>query len=398
MHVITSALGRHAALVHAIAGLVIALALLMLGVELVRFVISAVKGKHASRPRKARAALASAPREAQPREAQPREAQPDPTSSDDALDRDSSADVPRVFLLCHDDVEPDEATFPYARILVSARGDSDAGKKRPRNEDSFLLLPDHSLFAVADGMGGYHGGQVASTLAVETLKQAFDQTSFEDEFQSDAPIPRRGRELATALVKANRAVFQAAQADPALSEMGTTMVAARFSPDKRRVYIAHVGDSRCYRLRGSALRQLTTDHTMRHLGLEGPRANDLFRAVGIEQNVTIDLVVDIPHPEDIYLLCSDGLPKMVKDESIAEALRSETDLEAAVYRLIELANDAGGRDNVTVVLVRVRDQSKLEADLFEGSADGDERSDPSRQAKRKAAHAPTAGAKSGPLP
>jgi protein phosphatase len=148
-----------------------------------------------------------------------------------------------------------------------------------------------------------------------------------------------------------------------LTEMGTTMVAARFSPNQRRVYVGHVGDSRCYRFRDSKLTQITTDHTMRHFGLEGPHANDLFRALGVEQNVTIDLVVDSPRPEDIYLLCSDGLPKMVSDDKIEDSLRQESDLEAAVYRLIEQANDAGGRDNVTVLLVRVREPLPLEAGL-----------------------------------
>jgi serine/threonine protein phosphatase PrpC len=108
--------------------------------------------------------------------------------------------------------------------------------------------------------------------------------------------------------------------------------------------------------------------------------------------------VDIPRPEDIYLLCSDGLPKMVKDESIAEALRNETDLDAAAYRLIELANDAGGRDNITVVLVRVRERLKLEADLFSDGADDSGRAGPTRRANRNTAHAPVAGTKSGSLP
>jgi serine/threonine protein phosphatase PrpC len=358
MHFITSAMGRNAAQFHTIAGLIIVLAVLWLGFE-------ALTARAASAKRK-RPARTPSPEPAPTPEPRPLVALPRAETESD--DRDSSPEVPQVFLLCQEDVDRDESALPRARILVKAYGDSDAGKRRPRNEDSFLLLPDHSLYVVADGMGGYHGGKVASTLAVDTLKQAFEQTSFEDEFQSDAPIPRRGCELATALVKANRAVFQAAQADPALSEMGTTMVAARFSSNERRVYIGHVGDSRCYRFRGSTLTQLTTDHTMRHLGLEGPHANDLFRAVGIEQNVLIDLVIDVPRPEDVYLLCSDGLPKMVTDLQIEEALRGEADLESALYRLIELANDAGGRDNITVILVRVREQLQLDVDL---SPDGE---------------------------
>jgi protein phosphatase len=357
---IDSAQRQHAGLVSLIAGLIIVVLSVLLAFETRAFFRGRKRRKARLRtpPQESRASGHAAGNALRPLELRaPREGD----------DRDSSPPVPQVFLLCQDDVEPDEATFPHARILVSARGDSDAGKRRPGNEDSFLLLPEHSLFAVADGMGGYRGGKTASTLAVQALHTAFTQTAFDDEFQSDAPIPRRGRELATALVKANRAVFSAAQATPELNEMGTTLVAARFSPDKRRVYIGHVGDSRCYRFRNAKLTQLTTDHTMRHLGMEGPHANDLFRAVGIDPNVTIDLVVDRPEPEDIYLLCSDGLPKMVSDERIADALRGETDLEGTVYRLIELANDAGGRDNITVILVRVRERLAREVELSDGS-------------------------------
>ncbi|HEY4104586.1 MAG TPA: protein phosphatase 2C domain-containing protein [Polyangiaceae bacterium] len=386
MDFINSALRQRTSLVHLIAGLVIVVILPLLIFEMRGFFRSKKPAKRVTQAKSAAPNdIESAGREAtQPLEiGMPREPE----------DRDSSPVVPQVFLLCQDDVEPDEATFPYARILVSARGDSDAGKKRPGNEDSFLLLPEHSLFAVADGMGGYHGGKTASSLAVDTLRTAFDQTAFDDEFLSDAPIPRRGRELATALVKANRAVFSAAQATPELNEMGTTLVAARFSPDKRRVYVGHVGDSRCYRLRGSTLTQITTDHTMRHLGMDGPHANDLFRAVGIDPNVIIDLVVDMPQPEDIYLLCSDGLSKMVSDEQIGEALRGEADLEAAVYRLIELANDAGGRDNITVILVRVREQLALEAELSDSSPESPAVEDNRLDANE--IHVPVTGAERG---
>jgi protein phosphatase len=138
--------------------------------------------------------------------------------------------------------------------------------------------------------------------------------------------------------------------------MGTTILAARFSPNKQRVYIGHVGDSRCYRLRDGTLRQLTTDHTMKALGMKGPRANDLSRAVGIGAKVTIDLVVDKPRNGDLYLLCSDGLSKMVPDEKVQTILLGEKDLNVAVYGLIEAANDAGGRDNVTAVVIKVVDR------------------------------------------
>ncbi|HWZ89112.1 MAG TPA: serine/threonine-protein phosphatase, partial [Polyangiaceae bacterium] len=153
--------------------------------------------------------------------------------------------------------------------------------------------------------------------------------------------------------QANRLVFRLARTKPELADMGTTLVALRFAPNKQRLYVGHVGDSRCYRLRGTELRQLTTDHVMRTLGLKGARAGDLFNAVGLRPEVSLDLVIDKPRPGDTYLLCSDGLPKMVSDELIRDTLIAESDPEAAVYCLIERANDAGGKDNVTVLLAKV---------------------------------------------
>ena len=272
---------------------------------------------------------------------------------------DDDGDVlggPKVEVIYEKDAEIEEVTAPVARILITAQGDSDRGKRRPDNQDSLLVYEEKAVFVVADGMGGYEGGQLASSLAVETIREAFEKDQFDGQTESDGEVPRRGRELACAIQMANQAVLQKARSDPALSQMGTTILAARFSPNKQRVYIGHVGDSRCYRLRDGNLRQLTTDHTMKALGMKGPRANDLSRAVGIGPKVTIDLVVDKPRNGDLYLLCSDGLSKMVPDEKVQSLLMAEKDLNVAVYDLIEAANDAGGRDNVTAVLVKVVDR------------------------------------------
>lgn len=274
------------------------------------------------------------------------------------LDDDDVVEPSRVTLIYEDGAEADEVTSPAARILMFAHADSDCGQKRSQNEDSFLAMPEQDVFAVADGMGGYAGGKVASNLAVETLRSAFETATFVGNVTSDKPVPRRGHELACALLRANEAIYSAARAEPKLSQMGTTAVVARFSANKQRLYLAHVGDSRCYRLRAGSLRQLTTDHTMSVLGMEGPRAKDLYRAVGIKPEVDVDLIVDKPRGDDIYLLCSDGLSKMVSDARIQELLLEESDLEAAVYGLIEAANDAGGRDNVTVMLVKVVEQAR----------------------------------------
>ncbi len=291
----------------------------------------------------------------------PTDAPPSPGEEADASmqerDEESKAETSTVNVIYEEEADTEEITSPRARILVSAQGESDRGHRRQRNEDSLLVFPERSLFAVADGMGGYEGGQVASTLAVEVLRKAYERSIFQGKTVSETPVPRRGRELACAIQMANQAILRSAKKDPTLAHMGTTVLAARFSPNKQRVYIGHVGDSRCYRFRGRTLRQLTTDHTMRELGMRGPISAHLFQAVGISPTIQIDVVIDKPRPDDVYLLCSDGLSKMASDAQIRDILLGEVDLEAAVYTLIELANDQGGKDNVTVILVKILERA-----------------------------------------
>jgi protein phosphatase len=260
---------------------------------------------------------------------------------------------PRVEVIYEDEADLEETTYPFARILVTAEGQSDGGRIRRRNEDNFLVMPERSLFVVADGMGGYAGGDVASALAVEAIGYAFETNTFEGKTESVQDVPRRGREMACAIQMANQAILARVEAEKQLEGMGTTIVAARFSPNKQRAYIGQVGDSRCYRIRGNTMKQLTTDHTFRGLGLQGPGAQHLYQAVGIKRRITIDVVVDKPRQNDIYLLCTDGLSNMVGDDEIRDVILQEPDLEAAVYGLIEVANDRGGKDNVTVILVKV---------------------------------------------
>ena len=246
----------------------------------------------------------------------------------------------------------DEPTQPATRFLVSACGQTDRGLSRKRNEDSLLMADEKGVFVVADGMGGYAGGKVASELAVATVREIFDAEKFDQPL--DTSVPRRGAEIAWAVQKANAAIFERAQSDATLAQMGTTVVAARFSPNKQRAYVAHVGDSRAYRFRGGKLRRLTTDHTMRQLGFSGKGSEQLYRAVGIAPTVDVDLIIDKPRTDDVYLFCSDGLTKMARDEDI-ESILSENvdDPEAAAYCLIEVANDHGGKDNVTCIVVKV---------------------------------------------
>ncbi|MEO7112866.1 MAG: protein phosphatase 2C domain-containing protein [Polyangiaceae bacterium] len=276
---------------------------------------------------------------------------------DEAPMSEEMAHASKIEVIYEDEADVEEVTSPIARILVSASGQSDAGKVRRRNEDSFLVFPERSLFAVADGMGGHVGGDVASQLAVETLRRAFEKNIFDGKTEAETTVPRRGHEMACAVQMANQAILERAQKDPALTGMGTTLVAARFSPNKQRVYIGHVGDSRCYRLRANSIHQLTSDHTLLGLGLTGPGSQALYQAVGIKSRITIDVVIDKPRADDVYLLCSDGLSKMASDQRIKEILLGESDPEAAAIGLIELANDRGGRDNITVILVKVLDHA-----------------------------------------
>lgn len=256
-----------------------------------------------------------------------------------------------------DDAPVDEPTGVHEVILVSAVAQSDRGRRRRHNEDSFAIEHEHALFAVADGMGGHQAGDVASQLAVRTLLETFADGGFT---AAGGALPRRGHELIEAFSRANEAVFSRARDDSALRGMGTTLVAARFTPKKRRAYIAHVGDSRCYRLRGGELRQLTTDHTFSTLtGATGSLGAKLTRALGTQSTVEVDLGIDAPAPRDRYLLCSDGLTRVLDDALIAATLVRHTNLQEAAHELVDLANARGGPDNVTVVLVRVDPVSEV---------------------------------------
>ncbi|MBX3275547.1 MAG: serine/threonine-protein phosphatase [Sandaracinaceae bacterium] len=246
--------------------------------------------------------------------------------------------------------EDEEPTGPVPKIVVMASGGTHPGQRREHNEDAFLVLAEHDVYAIADGMGGYAAGEVASAITVDSLAECFALGKFgalEDGW------PRRGAELAAAIREANTRVRQEAAKDESKQGMGTTIVAARFSPGRRRVYVAHVGDSRCYRIRGGELKQLTMDHTLGAVGIKGPAAGKLSRAVGVFDDVDVDLTIDEPAAGDYYLLCSDGLFKMVPEAEILPMIMGAATIQKAVDRLIEEANARGGRDNISVVLVRI---------------------------------------------
>jgi protein phosphatase len=250
-----------------------------------------------------------------------------------------------------DDAGVEEPTGATSLFLVHATAQTDKGLRRKTNEDSLLVLEQSNLFVVADGMGGYRGGELASRLAIESIGNAVKSKRYEGPLHED--LPREASELARAIQMANASIREAATKDPSLDGMGTTVCAARFSPNKSRIFIGHVGDSRCYRLRDGVLKAMTADHTMAEFGITGPESAHLSRAVGIWPTMPIDIVLGVPHVGDVYLLCSDGLTKMLPDETIGNVLRSEEDLKAAVDRLIFFANSNGGKDNITVIVVRV---------------------------------------------
>lgn len=245
-----------------------------------------------------------------------------------------------------------------------AAGLTDVGLQREHNEDSLCLLPEHQLFIVADGMGGHRAGDVASKMATHAMASFFKATEGEDStwpFSFDPHLSVDENRLVTSIKVANRKIFEASVKHREVHGMGTTVVSALFSKVRGRMYLAHVGDSRAYRLREGQLSQLTRDHSLvnDYLHLvpdmteeqreELPK-NVITRALGIQESVVVDLVPDEPQPHDVYVLCSDGLSGMITDEEIARIVtEAGDDMEAATRTLIEAANANGGEDNVTVV-------------------------------------------------
>jgi serine/threonine protein phosphatase PrpC len=257
------------------------------------------------------------------------------------------------------------AEGPPLRAIAS--GLSDVGLQREHNEDSYVVLGEYELYVVADGMGGHRAGDVASKLATETISEFFRQTANDDvtwPFHFDPNLSEEENRLLTGIRVANRQIYERSTRSREYHGMGTTVVGAMFSPRRRRIYIGHVGDSRAYRVRDHKIDQLTRDHSLVNDYLlampdltEEQRAelpkNVITRALGMQDQVVVDLSHDIPRPGDVYVLCSDGLSGMVTDEEINDIVSGTDDVKLACQQLIELANEHGGEDNVTAVLVRI---------------------------------------------
>jgi protein phosphatase len=278
----------------------------------------------------------------------------------DEEDTPRSADTSGVFemakIVFDEDAVVDELTGAKPLFVLSASAHSDTGRHRRRNEDRVLCLERVGVFAVADGMGGQRGGEVASSMAVETIRRAFEAP---EAIPVEPDLPRRAGELVQAIRKANAAILKRARTNPELRGMGTTISAARFSARKQRLYIAHVGDSRVYRLRAGRLTRMTNDHTMAELGVTSEDAKNLSRAVGVHSRVRIDVVLAKPQPKDVYLICTDGLTKMVDEARIAQLLAGSRTPDTIARSLIEAANSSGGKDNTSVVLIRIDPMSSV---------------------------------------
>jgi PPM family protein phosphatase len=232
--------------------------------------------------------------------------------------------------------------------IVEHAGRTDVGRQRSANEDDFVLAPP--FFAVADGMGGAKAGEVASAMATEV---------FEGESDSGEPAEAQ---LARILREANKRIYDLATADESHRGMGTTLTAAKITGDD--ISLAHVGDSRAYRMRDDELEQLTKDHSLvAELERSGqitaeaaehhPQRSIITRALGPEPEVEVDTYTVAAREGDLFLLCSDGLTSMISDEEIGSILRSAESLDAAADALVRAANQSGGKDNITVVLFRV---------------------------------------------
>ena len=253
--------------------------------------------------------------------------------------------------------------------LLTSFGMTDPGRVRSANEDQFLVANydcdhassftgldsssatlrggDEQLLAVADGLGGHRGGSMASAIAVQTLSEEMELLHRTANIGSD-PAER----LREVVLRCNREVFDAGFQNSELHGMGTTLTAGLVHEDS--VWLAHVGDSRCYLLRDSSLRCLTTDHTLSELlGHETP-SHVLWNCLGGHENRVPDIeVVECTlQPNDCLLFCTDGLIRDVSDEEIADTIRDCECLKTASHRLVEMANERGGSDNVTVVLAR----------------------------------------------
>src|SRR3954467_2229653 len=237
---------------------------------------------------------------------------------------------------------------PRMRIRYAAK--TDPGLKRNHNEDYFSLIEDEQLFLVADGMGGHACGEVASKMAADVIREFFSRSKDDDStwpFKMDRQLSYLENRLVVGIKLANQRIFEAASKDARLKGMGTTVVIGMIAGDK--LYIAHVGDSRLYRIRGAEVQQLTRDHSLLEDYKDArpdmsdeeqrkfPHKNVITRALGMRETVQVDVAADDIQDGDVFVLCSDGLSGMVDDPRLLEVVKGSENLEAAVASLIDAA-------------------------------------------------------------
>ena len=256
-------------------------------------------------------------------------------------------------------------------MRIVSGGVTDLGRVRTNNEDCFRIVEPLNLFVLSDGMGGEAHGEVASALAVETIvKYCMDpqlDPAATQVVNFEPTWGEKSKRLTSAVHLANRNIYESAEAHPEQRGMGATLTAAWI--DGTKLSIAHVGDSRAYLLRSGTLQQLTSDHSLvaeqvRRGILTAAEAEEsemqsvLLRALGALPDVEVDTEEHILFARDILMLCCDGLTRMVTEPEIAGTLQAETDPTRAAQKLIELANERGGVDNITVIVVRVGTETK----------------------------------------
>jgi protein phosphatase len=236
---------------------------------------------------------------------------------------------------------------------------TDTGRVRSNNEDAVAVNEAARLAILADGMGGYNAGEVASNMATQYINSEMARWLREQGPGADAAGARQA--LEDCVANANHAILGASLANPQYAGMGTTIVVALFLG--RRLVLGHVGDSRCYRLRAGQLGQLTRDHSWLQeqidAGLltpeeaaQSPQRNLVTRALGVEGDVFVEINEFPVEPQDLYILCSDGLHDMVDDGDLAAIARQTVSLQDKAQRMLDLANGLGGRDNISVLLVQ----------------------------------------------
>jgi len=246
-------------------------------------------------------------------------------------------------------------------------GNTHPGMKRELNEDNFTILEEQGVYVVADGMGGHNAGEVASEIAVKTVEDFFLKSSRDEEmtwpYKLDPSLSLDANKLMVGIKFANRRIYSSSSSNASYAGMGTTVVSI-LTADTDEIYVSHVGDSRCYCYFEDNLIQVTDDHSLvneyikagqitKEQAINFPHKNVIMRALGMKDNVLVDIQKRKVQPGEIYLLCSDGLSDMVDDPSIEAIFAKKMSLDETTQALIDAANANGGKDNITVVLVKV---------------------------------------------